>query len=283
MLDKLITLAALIGLAALWVLALRTKRRKFGFYGLSDYHYAHRGLHDAAQGIPENSLAAFRRAVEHGYGAELDVHLSKDGRLVVMHDESLARLTGVERNICDCTEEELLACRLGGTDEPIPFLEEVLPLFAGKTPLVIEIKSFGGNHAALTEAVCDMLDAYPTLRFCIESFDPRVLIWLRKNRPEIVRGQLSCNFIKHRNRLSFGSAFALTALLTNFLTVPHFIAYAFNDRRRPGVWLCRHVWGVQEFGWTLRSLEKVDAAAEAGVLAIFEHCLPKETENGNVR
>ena len=140
----------LLLLGLLWLLALCAKRRKSGFFGLESYHYAHRGLHDSRQGVPENSLSAFRLAVQAGYGAELDVHLSRDGRLVVMHDESLKRTAGVERNICDMTAQELDACRLEGTEEKIPYLEEVLPLFAGKTPLVVEIKPCKGNHARLT-------------------------------------------------------------------------------------------------------------------------------------
>ncbi len=276
-------LLALAAVLLLWLLALRTKRRKYGFNGLADYHYAHRGLHDAEQGIPENSLTAFRRAVEYGYGAELDVHLSKDGKLVVMHDESLLRTAGVERNICDCTKEELAQYRLEGTDEPIPFLEQVLPIFAGKTPLVIELKAYEDNHASLARRVCQLLRHYPSLEFCIESFDPRVLMYLKKRHPEIVRGQLSCNFLKDRSGLHGATAFVLTALLTNFLTVPHFIAYRYADRKRPGLWLCRHLWGAQEFGWTLQSTEEVKEASKNGVLAIFEHCMPQEMENGNVR
>lgn len=276
-------LLALAAVLLLWLLALRTKRRKYGFNGLADYHYAHRGLHDAEQGIPENSLTAFRRAVEYGYGAELDVHLSKDGKLVVMHDESLLRTAGVERNICDCTKEELAQYRLEGTDEPIPFLEQVLPIFAGKTPLVIELKAYEGNHSSLARRVCQLLRHYPSLEFCIESFDPRVLMYLKKRHPEIVRGQLSCNFLKDRSGLHGATAFVLTALLTNFLTVPHFIAYRYADRKRAGLWLCRHLWGAQEFGWTLQSTEEVEEASKNGVLAIFEHCMPQETENGNVR
>lgn len=276
-------LLALAAVLLLWLLALRTKRRKYGFNGLADYHYAHRGLHDAEQGIPENSLTAFRRAVEYGYGAELDVHLSKDGKLVVMHDESLLRTAGVERNICDCTKEELAQYRLEGTDEPIPFLEQVLPIFAGKTPLVIELKAYEGNHSSLARRVCQLLRHYPSLEFCIESFDPRVLMYLKKRHPEIVRGQLSCNFLKDRSGLHGATAFVLTALLTNFLTVPHFIAYRYADRKRAGLWLCRHLWGAQEFGWTLQSTEEVEEASKNGVLAIFEHCMPQEMENGNVR
>ena len=212
--------------------------------------------------------------MESGYGAELDVHLSKDGRLIVMHDESLARTAGVDRNIADCTAEELDALCLQGTEEKIPYLEEILPLFEGRTPLVIEIKAFGGNHAALTERVCALLDEFPDLKFCIESFDSRVLLWLKKHRPEIVRGQLSENFFKDRNGLNFLTAFLLTNLWMNALTRPHFVAYKLQDRKCLGAVISRCVWGVQEFNWTLRSAREISQVKKNGALPIFELCRP---------
>lgn len=270
--TALIILIAVALLLVLWVLSLRGKRKKADFFGLAAYQYAHRGLH--GDGVPENSLQAFRLAVENGYGAELDVHLSKDGRLVVMHDESLKRTAGVERNIADCTAAELNELRLEGTAQRIPYLEEVLPIFAGKTPLVIELKPVNGNHAALSKAVCAMLKEYPTLQFCIESFDPRVLLWLKRHAPDIVRGQLSCNFLRDRSGLALPLALLLTELSMNFLTVPHFVAYKFADRKRLSLRVCRKLWGVQEFSWTIRSLQDAKTAADDGALLIFEHCRP---------
>ncbi len=268
----IIMIASLALLLLLWALSLRGKRKITGFYALAAYHYAHRGLH--GDGVPENSLQAFRLAVENGYGAELDVHLSKDGRLVVMHDESLKRTVGVEKNISDCTSAELNKLRLEGTAEKIPYLEEVLPVFAGKTPLIIELKPFGGNHAALSEKVCAMLQNYPKLQFCIESFDPRVLLWLKKHRPDIVRGQLSCNFLRDRHGLALPLALLLTELSMNFLTVPHFVAYKFSDRERFSPRLCRGLWGVQEFSWTIRNGQEIQTAKSDGAILIFEHCRP---------
>lgn len=252
------------------------KRKKQGFYGLAAYSYAHRGLHDIRHGLPENSLRAFRLAAEYGYGAELDVHLSKDGRLVVMHDESLRRTAGVDRNIADCTAQELDALRLEGTEEKIPYLEEVLPIFEGRTPLIVEIKPFRKNHAALTEQVCQMLDRFPKLQFCMESFDPRVLYWLRKHRPEIIRGQLAANFIRERSGLSIVTAFLLTHLCENAVTLPHFVAYRFQDRNCLGAVLSRRVWGVQEFNWTLRTEQEVEQSKKNGALPIFELCRPEK-------
>lgn len=265
-------LAILLLIALLWIFSLRCQRKTTDFYGLKQYHYAHRGLH--GKGIPENSLAAFSLAVERGYGAELDVHLSKDGRLVVMHDESLQRTAGVDKNIADCTAADLAELRLEHTNERIPYLEEVLPLFEGKTPLIIELKPFRKNHAALSKAVCDLIDRYPKLQFCVESFDPRVLYWLKKHRPNIVRGQLSANFRRDRNGLSAITADLLTNLFANFLTVPNFVAYKFEDRRQLSLLICKKLWGVQEVSWTIRSNDDAKTALADDSIIIFEHFEP---------
>lgn len=266
----IVILSLLLVLALLWLLALRAHRCGDAMNALRRYHYAHRGLHDKKVGVPENSLLAFRRAVETGYGAELDVHLSKDRQLIVMHDECLKRTTGDIRNIADLTLPELRALRLEHTQEQIPVLFEVLALFTGKTPLVIEIKPVGGNHAELTRLVCEELDRYPELSYCIESFDPRVLRWLRRNRPEILRGQLATNFVKSRNGLSLPLAFCLKNLLTGFLTVPDFIAYNFCYRSVRSLRLSRRVYGVAEFSWTIRSEANASAALQDGCAIIFE-------------
>lgn len=261
-------------LVVLYLLSLMGKRNDGDLAELTAYHYAHRGLHAEQPHIPENSLRAFRLAAEKGYGAELDVHLSKDGRLVVMHDESLKRTVGSDKNICDCTAAELDEMCLEFTDEKIPYLEEVLPIFEGNTPLIIELKPFQNNHAALARKTCALLRRYPNLNFCIESFDPRVLLWLKKNQPKIIRGQLSCNFLKNRNDLNPILAFILTNLLTNFLTRPYFIAYQFEDRRQLSLRFCKKLWGIREFNWTIRSLDDAEQAVAEDSVIIFEHCQP---------
>ena len=240
---------------------------------LRTYRFAHRGYHDSADGIPENSLAAFRRAVEHGFGAELDVHLSKDGRLVVMHDESLKRTCGVDRPISELTADELSAYRLEGTDEKIPFLEEVLPLFEGRTPLVVEVKPVHRNHAALCRATCEMLARY-RVDYCMESFDPRAVLWLRKNRPDIVRGQLAENFTRHGEKLAAPLRFALHNLLTNALTRPDFVAYRVDDRRDLSFCVATKLLGAQEFSWTVRTPEEQRAVEKDGGVIIFERFDP---------
>jgi len=263
----------LVVLFILWILALRCRRNHPAWNTLRKFRYAHRGLHDSENGIPENSMAAFRLAVENGYGIELDIHLTKDGRLAVIHDSSLLRTAGADVRVETLTAEELDQYRLEGTDEKIPFLEEVLPLFEGKTPLVVELQ-VEGNAAALAKAACDLLDQYK-VDYCIESFHPQAILWLKKNRPEICRGQLSQNFLKHEGtKLGKAADFAMTHLLTSFLTVPDFIAYNHEHRNCLSLKLARSVWRVQEVNWTIHTPEVMEACEKDGCLSIFEKFKP---------
>jgi glycerophosphoryl diester phosphodiesterase len=241
---------------------------------LDGHVYAHRGYH-CEPDAPENSLAAFRRAVERGFGAELDVHLLKDGSLAVMHDSSLKRMTGQEGDIEDLTKEDLARYTLGKSRETIPLFSEVLDTFAGKTPLIIEVKTYKGNAAAVTEATCRMLKNYQGL-YCIESFDPRAVRWLKKNRPDIVRGQLSNNFMKDRYGLSAPVAFLATYLLANLLTRPDFIAYKFQDRANLSNRICRNLWHLRGASWTIHTKEQLDTTKAEGLWPIFENFDPEQ-------
>ena len=125
-------------LAVLYLLTLRGRIRHPLLRKLRKWKYAHRGLH--GDGIPENSMAAFRLALENGYGAELDVHMLADGNLAVIHDASLLRTAGVDVKIEDWTTDKLSKFSLVGTDETIPTLRQVLYVFDGKAPLIVELK-----------------------------------------------------------------------------------------------------------------------------------------------
>lgn len=258
--------------AALYLLAVRCRKGHPGLKDLQGWSYAHRGLH--GNGLPENSMAAFRAALDGGYGIEFDLHLLKDGNLAVMHDSLLKRTTGGSGRIEDLTTEDLKNYHLEGTEETIPTFRELLDLYAGKAPLIVELKPVGGNHAALCEAACNMLSGYEGA-YCMESFDPRCVYWLRKNRPDIIRGQLSENFVKTDEKLPAVLRFALTHNLLNFLTVPDFIAYNFEYRKdTPSNVLCRKFWKAQGVSWTIRSKEDYDTAVQEGWLPIFEGFKP---------
>ena len=259
-------------LLILYILSLRGRSGYPGVEKLRGWNYAHRGLH--SPGVPENSLAAFRAAVEHGYGAELDIHLLRDGGLAVIHDSLLKRTTGMEGRIEDLTTAELTDYRLEGTEETIPTFQQVLQVFGGKTPLIIELKPEGGNHAALCMAACAAMAGYEGV-WCMESFDPRVIHWLRKNRPDIIRGQLAENSLKNpKSKLPLILKLILSFHLENFLCRPDFIAYHYGTRKVLSNPICRRLWGIEAVSWTLRTPEEHETALKEGWIPIFENYLP---------
>lgn len=137
----MIVLSILVALTILYLFLVAP--RMFGkpdrtpLYGV---HYAHRGLFDNDSEAPENSLPAFKRAVDAGYGIELDVQLSKDGIPVVFHDATLKRMCGVDGNVWDYTLKELQQMKLANSSATIPTFAEVLKTVDGKVPLIIEYK-----------------------------------------------------------------------------------------------------------------------------------------------
>jgi glycerophosphoryl diester phosphodiesterase len=265
-------ICALAGLALLLWFLLHGRRNGPGWEKFWGVRFAHRGLH--GPGVPENSLAAFRAAVERGYGAELDVHLTADGRLAVLHDSDLQRMCGVTGTVEALPSAELAALRLEGTEERVPLLEEVLPLFEGRAPLIVELKPSQGNWNDLAAKTVDCLDRFHA-DYCVESFDPRVLRWLRIHRPEILRGQLAQDFFRRAGGQSWWNRFALTNLLYNVCARPDFVAYRFTDRNMPALRLC-HRLGLRLVYWTLRTQPDLDAAERAGALPVFEGFMPKE-------
>ncbi len=238
------------------------------------HHYAHRGFHNKPS-IPENSIPAFERAIEHAFPVEFDVHLLSDGGLFVFHDDDLKRQTGFKGRIEDETLESLKRYRLEGTDERIPSFNEVLDLFEHtQLPLLIELKASHGNHVALADAVCERMKNY-TGEYVIESFDPRVLIEVRKKAPDIAVGQLAQNFLKRREDLPFYQAVILTNMMFNVKIKPDFVAYRYDDI---DVFAARSAIkrGISAAVWTVDNINDYRKAKEAGLVPIFEQFDPEE-------
>lgn len=150
-------------------------------------YIAHRGLHSEL--VPENSLTAFRLAVEKCLSIELDVRLTKDCRIVVFHDNDLMRMCGIEGKVFDYTYEQLSAFKLKNSDEKIPLLSEVLKIVDGKVPLLIELKG-GAPFGELESRVDHMMKKYKG-EFAVQSFNPFSVMWFRFHSPKVTRGQLS--------------------------------------------------------------------------------------------
>ena len=236
------------------------------------WKFAHRGLH--GQGVPENSMLAFRKAREQGYGVELDVHLLADGNLAVIHDFELVRTTGKNGVVEDLTVAQLDEYFLENTMQTIPTLEQVLHLFDGRAPLIVELKAVGKNYSVLCKKTCELLDSYNGL-FCLESFDPRCVHWLRKNRPDLIRGQLTENFFRSKaSKLPWLLKFLLTNQVLNFLTQPDFVAYKFQDRKNISDFLVRKLWKTPSVTWTLLNKREINTAEKEGRIPIFENLTP---------
>lgn len=264
-------LIVILVLAAVYLFMLKGRTGQPGLERLRGWSYAHRGLH--GDSVPENSMAAFRAALEAGYGIELDVHLLADGGLAVIHDSSLKRTTGREGRIEDLTLEQLREYPLEGTQETIPEFRQVLELYAGKAPMIIELKP-ENNCGQLAAAVCRAMEGYEGA-YCMESFHPMCLVWLKKNRPDIIRGQLAENFFASKGSTLPGILkFVMTQHLANVLTRPDFVAYRYSDRDLFGTKLCRKLWKLQGVSWTLRSQQEYDTAVAEGWLPIFEGFRP---------
>ena len=266
---ELIIILAIVFL--LFLLSLRGRTGHPVLEAMQKFSYAHRGLH--GNGIPENSMAAFRAALDGGYGIELDIHLMKDGNLAVIHDTSLKRTAGVDVKITDLTTEDLKNYPLEGTDEIIPTFDQVLKLYNGKAPLIIELKA-DNNCAALTDAAVKAMEGYNGV-WCMESFDPRCIQHLRKHHAQVCRGQLTFDHFRNKDNIHPALKFLLKHNMLNFLSLPDFVSYSFEDRKKTvSNFFCRKFWKLQGVAWTIRTQADHDTAKKEAWLPIFEYFTP---------
>lgn len=272
------------GAAGAYLLAVKPSSRRDWMKQFAGHYYAHRGLYDNTAGVPENSCTAFRRAVEHGYGIELDVQLSKDGIPVVFHDDTLPRMakdkTGgpVHGYVSDYTFSQLREFHLLDTDEKIPTLQEVLDIVHGEVPLIVEMKTHGKDHSCPVCAAADrLLQNYRGL-YVVESFNPFAIRWYQKNRPDVIRGQLSDAYTKQA-KYRRPSYFASEYLLYNFLVKPDFIAYNSKHAGNLSREITRRLYRVPSVAWTIQSDDELNAMQKRYDLFIFEAFMPKKKEN----
>ena len=151
----------------LWLWAIAPHLPRADFSAFAKYDYAHRGLHNKEKGVPENSLLAFDMACRGGFGMELDLQLTQDGQIVIHHDRNISRTCGVDRNIDEMTYEELSGYRLLGSQEQVPLFSDVLKVVDGRTPLIIEFKSYTRQEELCQKAMA-LLEGYQGL-YCVES------------------------------------------------------------------------------------------------------------------
>jgi glycerophosphoryl diester phosphodiesterase len=233
---------------------------------------AHRGLHYAAGGIPENTCAAFAAAIARGFPIECDVQLTADGEAVIFHDDNAARLTGADRAVSAMTLAELSALSIAGTDEHAPSLREALLFIRGRVPILIELKA-AAKVGPLERAVAAALDGYEGPA-AVMSFSPRTVRWFAEKRPAILRGLVSGPWRDDRG-LAAWRRFTRRNLLAVAFGRPHFVAHSVDCLDLVASRLWRR-YGGPLLTWTVRSAEEYARIRPKADGFIFEGFDPPE-------
>ncbi len=233
---------------------------------------AHRGLHTLDRTVPENTMLAFRRAMEAGYGIEFDINVLGDGNVVVFHDPNLKRLCGIDKNLIDLTYEDIKDLTILDSKEKIPLLKDVLKLIDGKVPLLIELKPKVDTKKLFTSFL-KIIDEYKGV-FAVHSFHPQVIYWFKKYRPDIIRGQIS-EFFRDDKDMSCIVKYLMKTMLFNFITKPDFINYGIKDL--PNRYLDRfYKKGIVVISYASRSQDEFDMAKKYYDNSVFEFFIPEK-------
>ena len=236
---------------------------------------AHRGLHENAAGVIENTASAFRAAVEGGFSIETDIQITADGEAMVHHDFALGRLTLGSRRLAAMTAAGLKEVPFKDTADRMMTLGELCDFVGGRVPLVIELKSrFDGNLTLATRAA-DVLKSYAGPA-ALMSFDPEPVAALREIAPRLPRGIVAeRHYVDPEWRTLTDSQKRSLAFLTHApRTRPHFVAYHVTDLPSPGPWIARNILRLPLLAWTVRSEEDRTRARRWADQMIFEGFRP---------
>lgn len=234
---------------------------------------AHRGLHDAAAGVIENTAGAFSAAITAGYGIETDLQISADGEAMVHHDEGLGRLTEGSGRLAAMSAADIQKVRFRATSDRILTLAELCRLVDGRVPLLLELKSRFDGDVRLVERVVDVVGGYSG-PVGVMSLDPFLVEAVRDKAPDLARGivaerhYLGPDWASVPPMAKLGMAFLLHAGRTR----PHFVAYAAKDLPAVAPLIARHLFGRPLLTWTVRS--KDARAASWADQIIFEGIRP---------
>src|ERR1043165_4509944 len=231
---------------------------------------AHRGLHENAAGVIENTASALRAAIGGGFSIETDVQLTADGEAMVHHDFALGRLTLGSRQLAAMTAAGLKDVPFKATADRMMTLGELCEFTAGRVPLVIELKSRFDDDMTLVARAAEVVHAYKGPA-ALMSFDPAPIALLRAIAPKITRGIVAERRYEDREweELSAGQKRSLAFLLHAPRTRPHFVAYHVKDLPSPGPWLARNLFRRPLLTWTVRSEDDRRAAKRCADQMIF--------------
>jgi glycerophosphoryl diester phosphodiesterase len=236
---------------------------------------AHRGLHDAKEGIVENTPPAFIAAIAAGYAIECDLQISSDGEAMVYHDATLGRLTGCNARLDTMTAAALKRFLFGASHDRMITLGELCELTAGRASLVVELKSrFDGDLRLVTRAI-QVLAGYRGAA-ALMSFDPVVVAALRAQAPALPRGMVAEADYGHPDweRISRGRKRSMATFAHVLRTRPQFIAYAVNDLPAVIPLVARGLFGLPLLAWVVRSAGDRERASRYADQMIFEGFRP---------
>lgn len=235
---------------------------------------AHRGLHDAAHGIIENTRSAVAAAVASDYGIEVDLQISRDGEAMVHHDDALGRLTDGSGAVAALTAAELKRIPFRATGDRMMTLGDLCDLVAARVTLVLEIKSRFDRDERLLPRITQVLAAYKG-PVAAMSFDPYVVAWLRRRAPDLRRGIVAERRFDHAewSKMSGWQRYGMAHLLHAPITRPDFVAYRVDDLPAPATRLA-HAFGLPVLTWTVRTPAQRARAAEWADQMIFEGFRP---------
>ncbi len=241
---------------------------------------AHRGLHEGSRGAVENSISAAQAAIAGGYAIECDVQLTRDGEIVVFHDDGLERLTGCSGLVRDLNAAELTTMRLCGATDRIPSLADFLKSIGGRTPLVIELKSKFDGDLRLARRVAELVAVYDGA-VVIESFDPHPMAFLRNFGPSLGLTDMPLGMVAQAHydpadwpELSQAQAQELTHFLHYPATRPDFLSWSVDDLPNAIPFLCRTGLGMPVTVWTVRSSAQAAMARKWADQIVFEGFAP---------
>jgi glycerophosphoryl diester phosphodiesterase len=236
---------------------------------------AHRGLHDIAAGVVENTGSAFEAAVAGGYAMECDVQISADGEAMVFHDDRLDRLMDATGPVEARSSGELKRVAMKTGRDRMIDLGELCAIVGGRQPLIVEVKASWSPDRRLERRVADILGAYRG-PVAVMSFDPLSTAWFRRHAPALARGvvQESRYDDPEWDRLSRGQKLALGHLLHLPLSRPDFLAWYVQDLQHRTPRLARLALGLPMLTWTVRTPADQARAALYADQMIFEGFRP---------
>ena len=233
---------------------------------IKDGYFAHRGLYNNKD-IPENTMAAFENAYQHGYDIELDIRETKDGELVVFHDENMYRLCGVDLLLKDYLYKEINHYKILNTNQTILLLKDVLNAIPNSTKLLIEFKPMT-YPKMMVDKFMNIMKRFDHT-YAIHSYDPRIVHAFKKHYPDIIRGQIAETFPNEKGI----KPFLLKRLFFNFWTKPDFINYRFEDLPRKQLDKLKQK-GIMILSFSARSEKDLAFVKEHYDNAVFEHFMP---------